>query len=522
MGRLSEPEQFGDIIVKTAEEGRAGTRLTRVKDVSRVELGAQVYDQWCEVSGKPAAGVAIFQLPGANALTVARRVKDALETLKPTFPQGLEYSIAFDTTIFVNESIREVYKTLIEAGLLVLVVILLFLQDWRAVLIPATTVPVTIIGAFAAMAALGFSINMLTMFGLILAIGIVVDDAIVIVENAAHHIDRGGLDPKSATIRAMSEVLGPVIGITLVLLAVFVPASFLGGITGQLYRQFALTIAATALISALNAVTLKPAQCAVYLRPSPERRNAFFRAFNAVYDRCEGLYASIIRRAVRHCFGMMVLFAALAALTAWWFTRLPTGFFPQEDQGYAIVGVQLPDAASQVRTRAVVSKVDEILKQTPGVSGWFMIGGSSVLDGAVASNAASYYLTFTPWEERTGRPGLSQDEILQKLDGPVRGDSRSDDLRLRAAGHRRPGCLGGLPDATGRPCGRRPGRTSESRRRADRERQQADSTPEPEVFVSRRRTDDLRRCGSRESQEPGGAAGRLVRHLAGFTRIGLC
>jgi HAE1 family hydrophobic/amphiphilic exporter-1 len=253
------------------------------------------------------------------------------------------------------------------------------------------------------------------MFGLILAIGIVVDDAIVIVENAAHHIDRGGLDPRSATIQAMSEVLGPVIGITLVLLAVFVPASFLGGITGQLYRQFALTIAATALISALNAVTLKPAQCAVYLRPSPERRNAFFRAFNAVYDRCEGLYASIIQRAVRHCLAMMILFVGLAALTAWWFTRLPTGFFPQEDQGYAIVGVQLPDAASQVRTRAVVSKVDEILKQTPGVSGWFMIGGSSVLDGAVASNAASYYLTFTPWEERTGRPGLSQDDILKNL-----------------------------------------------------------------------------------------------------------
>ena len=390
-------------------------RLTRVKDVSRVELGAQVYDQWCEVSGKPAAGVAVFQLPGANALTVAQRVKDALATLKPTFPQGLEYAIAFDTTIFVNESIREVYKTLIEAGLLVLVVILLFLQDWRAVLIPATTVPVTIIGAFAAMAALGFSINMLTMFGLILAIGIVVDDAIVIVENAAHHIDRGGLDPKAATIRAMSEVLGPVIGITLVLLAVFVPASFLGGITGQLYRQFALTIAATAHHQRLNAITLKPAQCAVYLRPSPERRNAFFRGFNSVYDRCEGLYTSIIRRAVRHCFGMMTLFAALAALTAWWFTRLPTGFFPQEDQGYAIVGVQLPDAASQVRTRAVVSKVDEILKKTPGVSGWFMIGGSSLLDGAVASNAASYYLTFTPWEERTGRPGLSQDEILRNL-----------------------------------------------------------------------------------------------------------
>jgi HAE1 family hydrophobic/amphiphilic exporter-1 len=415
MGRLSEPDQFGDIIVKSAEEGRTGMRLTRVKDVARVELGAQVYDQWCEVSGRPAAGVAVFQLPGANALEVARRVKKALEGLKPTFPEGLDYAIAFDTTIFVDASIREVYKTLIEAGLLVLVVILLFLQDWRAVLIPATTVPVTIIGAFAAMAALGFSINMLTMFGLVLAIGIVVDDAIVIVENAVHHIDCSGVDPRTASIKAMSEVLGPVIGITLVLMAVFIPASFLGGITGQLYRQFALTIAATALISAINALTLKPAQCAVYLRHSPERRNSFFRAFNAAYNRCESAYTAIIGRAVRHAGAMMTLFVALAVLTAWWFTRLPTGFFPQEDQGYAIVGVQLPDAAAQVRTRSVVAKVDGLLRKTPGIAGWFMIGGTSVLDGAVASNAAAYYLTFTPWEERTGRPGLSQDEILAKL-----------------------------------------------------------------------------------------------------------
>ena len=226
-----------------------------------------------------------------------------MDELKKSFPEGVEYSVPYNTTIFVEESIHEVYKTLIEAGVLVLVVILLFLQDWRAVLVPATTVPVTIIGAFAAMAALGFSINLLTLFGLVLAIGIVVDDAIVIVENAAHHIDHDGLPPKEATIKAMAEVIGPVMGITLVLMAVFLPTAFLGGITGQLYRQFALTIAATAVISAINAVTLKPAQCATYLRPAPERRNAFFRGFNAVYDRVEAVYTRIVQPAGPHDLG---------------------------------------------------------------------------------------------------------------------------------------------------------------------------------------------------------------------------
>ncbi len=289
LGRLRTPEQFGDIIVKSGrdEVRDPAARLTRVKDVARVELGGQTYSQWCDVSGKPAAGIVVYQLPGANALDVARNVFAAMDELKKSFPEGVEYSVPYNTTIFVEESIHEVYKTLIEAGVLVLVVIMLFLQDWRAVLVPATTVPVTIIGAFAAMALLGFSINLLTLFGLVLAIGIVVDDAIVIVENAAHHIDHDGLPPKEATIKAMSEVIGPVMGITLVLMAVFLPTAFLGGITGQLYRQFALTIAATAVISAINAVTLKPAQCATYLRPSPERRNAFFRGFNAVYDRIE-------------------------------------------------------------------------------------------------------------------------------------------------------------------------------------------------------------------------------------------
>jgi HAE1 family hydrophobic/amphiphilic exporter-1 len=421
LGRLQSPDQFGDIIIKAAhdEVRDPSARLVRVKDVASVELGGQTYSQWCDVSGKPAAGVVVYQLPGANALEVARNVFTAMDVLKKSFPEGVEYSVPYNTTIFVEESIHEVYKTLFEAGVLVLLVIMLFLQDWRAVLVPATTVPVTIIGAFAAMVMLGFSINLLSLFGLILAIGIVVDDAIVIVENASHHIDHDGLPPKEATIRAMSEVIGPVMGITLVLMAVFLPTAFLGGITGQLYRQFALTIAATAVISAINAVTLKPAQCATYLRPSPERRNAFFRGFNLVYDRIEGLYARIVQRIVRHTGITMLLFAIIAGFTGWWFMRLPTGFLPVEDQGYVIVGIQLPDAASQSRTREVVNRVESILKETPGVGNWVMIGGQSVLDQANASNAALLYVRWKPYEERT-TPELSQDAILARLRGQFR------------------------------------------------------------------------------------------------------
>ncbi len=421
-GRLKDTAEFGEIIVKTSPGSDAGTgaRLTRIKDVARVELGGQVYDQWCDVSGKAAAGVAVFQLPGANALDVADKVVRAMDKLKPTFPEAMEYSTPYDTTVFVRESIREVYKTLFEAGVLVLIVILVFLQDWRATLVPATTVPVTIIGAFAAMFALGFSVNLLTLFGLILAIGIVVDDAIVIVENAAHHIDHDNLPAKEATIVAMGEVIGPIIGITLVLMAVFVPTAFLPGITGQLYRQFALTIAATAIISAINAVTLKPAQCATYLRPTPTRKNAFYRGFNWVYDRCERAYVGVVSRLVRHTAAMMLLFLALTVGTLYWFTRLPTGFLPVEDQGYAIVGLQLPDAASQARTRQVVRKVEEIFKKTPGLAHWVMIGGQSVLDQTVASNAATFYVRWAPYEERK-TPETQQDAIINHLRGEFAG-----------------------------------------------------------------------------------------------------
>ncbi|MFO0946737.1 MAG: efflux RND transporter permease subunit [Planctomycetota bacterium] len=411
MGRLSDPEQFENIVVKTGADGG----ITYLKDVARVELGSQSYDQYTQKKGEANANVGIFQLPGANALQVAEDVKKVMDRLAPQFPDGVSFDYPLDTTKFVEASIHEVYKTLIEAGVLVLIVILLFLQDWRAVLIPATTVPVTIIGAFAALAALGFSVNMLTLFGLVLAIGIVVDDAIVIVENAVHHIEKG-LPPKEATIKAMGEVLGPIIGITLVLMAVFVPAAMLGGITGQLYRQFALTIAATALISAINAVTLKPAQCALWLRPTnkDKKRNWFFRGFERVYGWVEGLYTAIVRRLVRQVTVVLLFFAGLVALTGWWYTRLPGGFFPVEDQGYLLVIVQLPDAASQFRTREVTERIDKILAETPGINDWITIGGLSLLDNSSAPNAATMFVTFRGWKERANK-GLTQEAILADL-----------------------------------------------------------------------------------------------------------
>ncbi len=411
LGRLSDPEQFNRIVVKAGDEGR----VTYLEDVARVELGAQTYDQFALKNGHQAASLGVFQLPGSNTIEVADGVRRAVERMSEKFPEGMQASFPVDTTKFVKEAIRAVYMTLIEAGVLVLVVILVFLQDWRAVLVPATTVPVTIIGAFAAMFALGFSVNMLTLFGLVLAIGIVVDDAIVIVEAAAHNIERGQT-PRQATIRAMELVLGPIIGITLVLMAVFLPTAFLGGITGQLYRQFALTIAATALISAVNAVTLKPAQCAVYLRKPKEKKNWFYRGFNYVYNKVEHAYTVIIRKLLRWSWATMAVFVALIALTGWWYNRVPTGFLPVEDQGYFIVSVQLPDAASQERTREVVDQIHNILLKQPGVTDWFVIGGFSFVEGSAASNVANVFVAFDTWDNRKD-PALSQMGIIGSLQG---------------------------------------------------------------------------------------------------------
>jgi hydrophobic/amphiphilic exporter-1 (mainly G- bacteria), HAE1 family len=397
-GRLTDAAQFGEIIVKTGANGA----VTRIRDIGRVELGAQTYGQAFTANGKPAAGIAVFQSPGANALTVMNEVRAKMTELSHTFPQGVQHEIPFDTTKFVSASVDEVYKTLIEAGVLVLIVILIFLQDIRATLVPATTVPVTIIGAFAAMAALGFTINLSTLFAIVLAIGIVVDDAIVVVEGAAHYVEMG-LSGHDAAVKAMSELFAPIIGITLVLMSVFIPAAFVPGLTGRLYAQFALVIAATALISAINAATLKPTQCALWLRPTVpmEQRNLFYRGFNAVYGAMERRYVRLIGCMTQWSAAMVVLALVLMGGGLYGLSRLPTGFLPLEDQGYFLVSVQLPDSASLSRTKAVLDQVQKAVSAVAGVQDVICISGISVLDNSASlSNAGVAYVVLKDWSER--------------------------------------------------------------------------------------------------------------------------
>jgi HAE1 family hydrophobic/amphiphilic exporter-1 len=405
-GPLDSVEGFEQVIVKA--DTSDGGRITRLKDVARVELGSQQYGQFFSLDGRQAAGLAIFQLPGSNSLDIAKKVRAKMEEFSKTFPSDVVYDIPFDTTLFVSESIKEVWKTIFEAGILVLLVILLFLQDWRATLVPATTVPVTIIGSFAGMAALGFSINTLTLFAMVLAIGIVVDDAIVVVEGAATQIE-GGKQPKEAAIAAMQVLFGPIIGITLVLMAVFLPAAFLPGITGQMYRQFALVIAVTALLSAVNAMTLKPTQCAQWLRPvDPTRRkNILFRGVNAAFRAAETLYAGMIRRMVRHSLAVTLVALLLMALSIRGLTNAPTGFIPTEDQGYLMMIVQLPNAASLGRTQSAMEKLSKAVAAVPGVNHVIQIGGISPIDNnASLANAGVVYVMLKPWGERGKKEGL--------------------------------------------------------------------------------------------------------------------
>ena len=413
LGRLADPEQFEDIIIKTAE----GTRVTRVKDVGKVELGAKNYSTFFASNGKEAAGISIYPLPGANALETAGAIRSTMERLGRAFPEGLEWDIPFDTTLFIEQSIQQVYQTLVEAAIIVFIVIFIFLGDWRASIIPGIAIPVSLIGTAAAMAALGFSINMISLFGLVLAIGIVVDDAIVVVENVSKKMEEG-LSGKEAAIKGMQEITGPVIATTLVLIAVFVPTAFLPGISGQLYRQFALTIATATVFSSINALTMSPAMCALLLRPREpgKKQNIFFRAFNRGYDWSERGYAGIVGQMVRRTAFMALIYIGLIVLSGWSLLSIPTGFLPVEDQGYAIAAYQLPDAASQERSREVVEKMDAIISKTPGVQDWITIGGFSALDETNTSNAGALFVVF---EDRAKREeeGLSQEVIMAKLQG---------------------------------------------------------------------------------------------------------
>ena len=398
LGRLSDVAQFENVVVKTGSNGQ----ITRLRDVARVELGAQTYSQFFTLDGKQAAGIGIYQSPGANALEVEHAVKTKMAELAKAFPQGVTYAVPFDTTVFVNASIHEVYKTLIEAAVLVLIVILVFLQDWRAMLVPATTVPVTIIGAFAAMWALGFTVNFSTLFAIVLSIGIVVDDAIVVVEGAAHNVEQG-MSGHDAAIKAMNELLGPIIGITLVLMSVFLPAAFLPGLTGRMYAQFALVIAATALLSAINAVTLKPTQSAMWLRPPvpAERRNAFYRGFNAIYSRIEHRYAGLVDRMVHHAGTMTVVAFVIMGLAFVGLARVPTGFLPIEDQGYLLVVVQLPDGAALARAQEALDQVSTVARKDEAVAQVITIAGVSALDNnATLANAGVGYVILKDWSER--------------------------------------------------------------------------------------------------------------------------
>ena len=401
---MTTPEQFGRIVVKAGNK----SDITYLRDIARIEMGSQNYSQFFKIDQRPAGGIAIYQMPGANAIATAQAVQDEMKKIAKTLPKEVSWAIPFDTTMFVQASIHEVYKTLYEAGLLVLLVIMIFLQNWRATLVPATTVPVTIIGAFAAMAALGFSINLLTLFAIVLCIGIVVDDAIVVVEAVSKKVEAGE-EPKQGAIDAMTQLMGPIIGITLVLMAVFIPASFISGITGQMYRQFALVIAATALISGINAITLKPTQSAQYLKPIDPNavKNKLYQKFDLYFNRLSTWYEHKIEslmnnRAKASLAGIAIIVASLAGLMI-----VPTGFIPNEDQGYLVVSATLPDAASLQRTEEGITKAVDVLKKIPGVETVVVIGGINLLNNSSSqSNSGALYVIMKPWDERGKGEGL--------------------------------------------------------------------------------------------------------------------
>ncbi len=399
-GRLVTPEEFENIIVRQSEAGE----IVRIKDIGRAELGSQDYNSFGRLNGKAGGAMAVYLLPGANQLKAAETIYETMERAKGLFPPDMDYKIVYDTTPAVEASIHEILKTFVEALILVTLVVFIFLQNVRATIIPLITIPVSLIGTFIFFPILGFSVNTLSMFGLVLAIGIVVDDAIVVVEAVIHHLEHG-MAPKEATFKALEEVSGPVIGIALILSAVFVPVALLGGLVGSMYKQFALTIAISVLLSAFNALSLTPALCAMLLKaPRPMRGplGAFFRGFNKVFDVTTTGYVSTSRLLVRRSFITIVIVAGVALGAGLFAQAIPAGFIPDEDQGIFGVNVQLPPGASLERTSDVLKEVEEILAKTEGIESYQTVGGYGVVTNTYQPNYGSLFARLKPWEERHG------------------------------------------------------------------------------------------------------------------------
>lgn len=412
-GLLANEEEFGNIIVKALPEGK----YLRIRDLATIELGRESYSTTATLAGKAVAAIAVYQLPGANALDVSKRVKKEISRLATYFPEGVNYSITLDTTEFIQASISGIYETLITAFILVLLVILIFLQNWRAMLIPLLTIPVSLIGTFTFMALMDFSINTLTLFGLVLAIGLVVDDAIIIVENSYRLIETGKYPTvKDAVIEAMREVSGAVVGIVLVLLAVFIPTAFIGGITGQLYKQFALTIAVSTVISGFNALTLSPALCALFLKPKQPTKFFLFKAFNRFFDKTNKGYTWVITHFMHKSIMTFIVFLILSGLAFWGFIKWPRTFLPEEDQGYFIAFMQLQDGASASQTAIALQKASEILNELNGVETFITINGFSMMSGANSSNAGTIFVILKNWSQRKAS-GESAQSLVNAFNG---------------------------------------------------------------------------------------------------------
>ncbi|MBN1282922.1 MAG: multidrug efflux RND transporter permease subunit [Proteobacteria bacterium] len=409
-GRLEDVEEFRDIVVRTAADGS----VVRIRDVADVELGAENYQWSFELNGKSCAGIGVFQLAGANAVAISRQARQTLEELSARFPEGLAYSIPYDTTMFVKESIKEVVITLVLAVLLVIAVIYVFLQDWRSTLIPSITIPVSLIGTFGVMMAFGFSINTLTLFGLVLAIGTVVDDAIVVVENTSRLIEQEGLRGLDAAMKGMAEVVGPVIATTLVLFAVFVPVAFMPGISGQLYRQFALTIAFAVGISTVCALTIAPALCAIVLRPKPAKQGPLFTGFNKGFGLSSGLYQTLVGRLVGRWKAVLVLFLALMGITWFLAGHVPTAFVPDEDMGYFYIIAQGPEGMSLSRSMATSDRIEGMVRSRGEVEDVLTIAGYNMINGALDSSATTFIVTLKEWSERRGA-GSSVEAVMERV-----------------------------------------------------------------------------------------------------------